>query len=106
LRGVSLRLGGNITFTHIMFEGHKIVSSNGVLSESFFSTALAMCALDQDVKNELQRLSPEPSKMLNRFGRAVAQALTRNDATALWSLSHAQKLCCAPSKPQAVREDG
>ena len=89
-----------------MFEGHKIVSSNGVLSESFFPTALAMCALGQDVKNELQRLFSEPSKMLNRFGRAVAQALTRNDATALWSLSHAKKLCCAPSKPQAVREDG
>jgi hypothetical protein len=50
-----------------------------------------MSTLDQDVKNELQRLFPEPSKMLNRFGRAVAQALTRNDATALWSLSHAKK---------------
>jgi hypothetical protein len=51
-----------------------------------------MSTLDQDVKNELQRLFPEPSKMLNRFGRAVAQALTRNDATALWSLSHTKKI--------------
>ena len=59
LDGVRLAEGATVTYHHIMFDGHKIVESDGVLTESFFPGATALGTLDDAVRDELVRLFPE-----------------------------------------------
>ncbi len=48
-----------ITYVHLVFEGHQIVFANGAASESFFPGPVAMKGLAQDARHELIRLFPE-----------------------------------------------
>ncbi|SMP17455.1 Hint domain-containing protein [Shimia sagamensis] len=50
---------GSITYFHLLFDDHQIVSGDGVLSESFFPGAEAMNAVDCGTQREMFALFPE-----------------------------------------------
>ena len=48
-----------ITYVHIMFDEHEVIYSEGAASESFYTGAVAMNALDQAARREIIELFPE-----------------------------------------------
>lgn len=82
LDGVRLIEGATVTYHHIMFDGHKIVEGNGVLSESFYPGAAALNALEQSARDEIVRLFPELATQ-DAPGRTAAPALRPFEAAAL-----------------------
>ncbi|TFL18198.1 peroxidase family protein [Jannaschia formosa] len=56
--GVSQREGGTVTYIHILFDRHEIVSAEGVLSESFHPGPVALSAMDRAARAELLELFP------------------------------------------------
>lgn len=57
--GVRRKLGGFVTYFHLLFEEHQIVMSNGTPSESFFPGENGLNALDSDTRAEVLALFPE-----------------------------------------------
>ncbi len=85
LDGVRIAEGATVTYHHIMFDSHKIVESDGVLTESFYPGPTAMNTLDQDAQEELLSLFPELAE-LSSFGPAAAYALKLFEAETLVSI--------------------
>ena len=84
LDGVRIAEGATVTYHHIMFDSHKIVESDGVLTESFYPGATALSTLDASVRDELLSLFPELSKQAD-FGPTAAYVLKPYEAQALAS---------------------
>ncbi|MGJ8615794.1 MAG: Hint domain-containing protein [Sulfitobacter sp.] len=59
MAGVTPRLGGTVTYVHILFDEHQIVASNGAYSESFFPGPVALGALQSDTRREVLDLFPD-----------------------------------------------
>lgn len=72
--GVHLQYGPFVDYIHFMCDGHEIVWSNGVLSESFVPTKNALNAMKASVRNELHALFPET---LKRFAAGSETPLPR-----------------------------
>ena len=51
-----------VTYVHIMFDRHQIVTVDGVESESFFPGAQALSDMDVETRQELIGLFPELSE--------------------------------------------
>jgi len=48
-----------VTYPHLMFDGHQILFANGAPSESFFPGHLALAALHQEARDEIFTLFPD-----------------------------------------------
>lgn len=53
------RVGGEVTYYHLMFDQHQILISDGALSESFYPGRQSLNAMDASVREELFNLFPE-----------------------------------------------
>lgn len=84
LEGVRIDEGVTVTYHHIMFDAHRIVESDGVLTESFFPGATALNTLDSAARDEVLSLFPELSGEAG-FGATAAYVLKPFEAEALAS---------------------
>lgn len=80
LPGVSLREGGTIAYTHLMFDHHQIISANGILSESFFLSPHSLAGVDAGQRAELLALFPSLQAGLSQFGGTAAMTLKSSEA--------------------------
>lgn len=81
--GISQRSGGLITYCHIMFERHQIVTSEGIQSESFYPGPQAMTALDEAARAEILTLFPELASDCPQYGPKAAPFLKSYEAACL-----------------------
>jgi hypothetical protein len=83
MKGVALRPQDSIDYTHLMFDQHQIIRSNGTLTESFFLTENSANAIDVEQKNELEALFPTLKDGIESFGPTEALVLKASEASAL-----------------------
>ena len=83
LWGIELAYGDTVRYTHIMFDRHQIVSSNGVLSESFFLSANSVKGVEAPQRRELLSLFSSLPVGMSSFGETAALTLKRHEATLL-----------------------
>lgn len=84
LRGVSVEPPGQgVTYVHIAFDAHQIVTANGAAAESLLPGPVAMGALDAEAQRELAAIftdlagmRPRPARMVPP-GRRVARLIER-----------------------------
>ncbi|WP_299842288.1 Hint domain-containing protein [uncultured Roseovarius sp.] len=81
LPGVSIREQDEIRYTHLMFDTHQIILSNGSLTESFFLSKNALAGVSSDQRQELLALFPSLDEGLDQFGDSAALTLKKSDAT-------------------------
>lgn len=94
LNGVELVTeGDDITYVHLMFDRHQVITANGTLSESFFVADESRRQVSSDQRRELEALFPElavtvasgffePARPFvnGRRARRMAQRIAQNDA--------------------------
>lgn len=83
LPGVNIQERDSITYTHLMFDTHQIIRSNGALTESFFLSAHSISGVTEDQRRELLQLFPSLDDALEEFGASAALTLRRSDAALL-----------------------
>ncbi len=83
MKGVALRPQADIDYTHLMFDQHQIIRSNGSLTESFFLTENSANAVDLEQKTELEALFPTLKNGIDNFGSTEALVLKANEASTL-----------------------
>lgn len=83
LPGVALRPQASITYTHLMFDRHQIIRSNGALSESFFLSQISVAGVARKQVTELLSLFPSLASGIAAFGATAARALKANEASVL-----------------------
>ena len=81
--GVAIREQEEIQYTHVMFDRHQIISSNGALTESFFLSENAMRGVSDAQRQEIMALFPSIQDGLRDFGDSAALTLKRIDAAVL-----------------------
>ncbi|MEW2915886.1 Hint domain-containing protein [Ruegeria sp. ANG10] len=57
--GISVRIGGEVEYFHLLFDDHQIVWANGVASESLLLGKAGTATLDEEDVSEIQTLFPE-----------------------------------------------
>lgn len=72
--------GGTVTYWHIMFDRHEIVTSEGIASESFHPAAAGLDALEQAVRDEVLELFPELQGNPAAYGPPARRTLTVGEA--------------------------
>lgn len=85
LPGIDLGPETEITYSHLMFDSHQIVRSNGVWTESFFLGKNAVGGLDDAARAELTAMFPSLPVALSSFGPTMARTLTTAEAALLHS---------------------
>ncbi|MEP1588261.1 MAG: Hint domain-containing protein [Tateyamaria sp.] len=80
LPGVAIAPRPAIEYTHVMFDRHHILRSNGMLSESFFLSENSVSSLDLDAHNELVSLFPFFQSAPTTFGKSAALSLKKYEA--------------------------
>ncbi|WP_170605886.1 Hint domain-containing protein [Ruegeria arenilitoris] len=60
-----------VHYVHLFFDRHQLVSTSGLISESFFPGAQALSSLDQDAARELFLLFPELQNHPAGYGQTV-----------------------------------
>ena len=83
LPGVAVVPQPSIRYVHIMFDVHQIVSSNGVLTESFFLSEQSLAASTRDQQKELVALFPSLGAGLAQFGGSAVRTLKKHEARVL-----------------------
>ena len=83
LPGVNIQDRESITYTHLMFDSHQIIRSNGALTESFFLSEHALSAVEDAQRKELLALFPSLDDALSQFGASAALTLRKSDAALL-----------------------
>ena len=85
MSGVSRRPQAQIRYTHMMFDRHQIVRSQGALTESFFFARTAVSGVDAVARAELLSLFPSLDMGINAFGNTAAPVLTAHEGAVLTS---------------------
>lgn len=70
----------DVTYVHFLLDGHQIVRSNGVLSESFFPTELSLTGLDRATCAELMGLFPDLARLRRAYPRTARPVLRKTEA--------------------------
>ena len=83
LPGVAIHERERIRYSHLMFDSHQIIRSNGALSESFFLSENALSGVTADQRRELLALFPSLDAGLESFGGSAALTLRKSDAALL-----------------------
>ncbi|MEM7237415.1 MAG: Hint domain-containing protein [Pseudomonadota bacterium] len=56
---VQRRMGGEVTYYHLLFDDHELVTSNGAVSESFHPSGTNISGMDREARDELLALFPQ-----------------------------------------------
>ncbi|MEM9437081.1 MAG: Hint domain-containing protein, partial [Pseudomonadota bacterium] len=70
-----------VTYIHIMFDRHEIITANGALTESFFAADQSLSALNDPARDELFSIFPELRS--SHAGPTARRALRAYEATLL-----------------------
>jgi hypothetical protein len=86
--GISRRIGGIVTYVHILFEEHQIVVANGSFSESFFPEPTALSSLEDATRQEVIGLFRELSlRIRSKLHHTARMCLNRREARVLQHLA-------------------
>ena len=77
--GVSRREGGVVTYCHILFDSHQLVSASGIWSESMYWGDMSRQAMNTDALTEIEVLFPD----LKEYGPMAARCLRGYEARCL-----------------------
>ena len=69
-----------VTYVHILLDGHQILRTHGVLTESFFPTPLSLTGLDCATRSELLRLFPDMPGLLHAYPQTARPVLRGSEA--------------------------
>ncbi|GAA3870687.1 Hint domain-containing protein [Celeribacter arenosi] len=58
-----------IAYHHILLSGHEIIFAEGIATESLFTGAMALAALDDAARAELEAIFPEHAQMIQSLNR-------------------------------------
>lgn len=83
LPGISLRPQTEVHYFHVMFDAHRILRSNGILTESFFLADQSLSGLDAGPRAELAALFPDLAAGYSSFGATAAPTLNAHEAAML-----------------------
>ncbi|MGL6209085.1 MAG: Hint domain-containing protein [Paracoccaceae bacterium] len=64
-----------VTYVHFLLDGHQIVRSDGVLTESFFPTALSLSGLDRAARDEVLGLFPDLASLTRAYAQTARPVL-------------------------------
>lgn len=84
----------SVSYFHMMFDTHQVVTSNGCDSESFYPGNVAMNRLDEAQREELFTLFPDLRSLPQSFGRTARMVLKDYEARLIrdrFSLEYEQK---------------
>ncbi|WP_166417378.1 Hint domain-containing protein [Cochlodiniinecator piscidefendens] len=85
--GITRRVGGMVTYIHILFDEHQVVLANGAYSESFFPGPVGLNSLAHETRQEVLELFPElRSNTPKGFEQTARMCLTQKEATVLQQL--------------------
>lgn len=68
----------DVIYVHFLLDGHQIVRSNGLMSESFHPSAEVINQMDARTRQELLWLFPDALDADGRFARTARQTVTEN----------------------------
>ncbi|WP_299148522.1 Hint domain-containing protein [uncultured Tateyamaria sp.] len=77
--GVYRKVGGRVTYCHILLDQHQVVQAHGVWSETLYPGAVAMGAVNDAARAEIERLFPD----IATYGPMVAPCLRGYEAKLL-----------------------
>ena len=77
------RTSEEVTYYHFMFDGHEIVYSNGVETESFHPAFGGFDALDADKRAEMLKLFPQLENDMDAFGPRARGTLRNHEVDVL-----------------------
>ncbi|MEM7440987.1 MAG: Hint domain-containing protein [Pseudomonadota bacterium] len=83
LPGVTIAPRDEIEYTHIMFDNHEIVLSDGVMTESFFLSEQSVAGLGSEARGELLALFPSLPVEMESWQAPVLPALKAGEAAVL-----------------------
>lgn len=82
--GIGLRQGGSVTYMHLLFERHEVLTADGIASESFFPGPEALGTLEAHARAEVHALFPELAAWTDGpVMSAARQCLHRHEAAVL-----------------------
>ena len=71
---------GPVTYVHVLLDGHQILQTHGVASESFFPSPLSMRGLDRPALEEVLRLFPDLAAMTKAYPQTARPVLRGYEA--------------------------
>jgi hypothetical protein len=71
---------GDVTYVHFLLDGHQIVRSGGLLTESFFPSALSLGGVDRAARAELAQIFPDLATLTRLYPRTARSVLRRHEA--------------------------
>ncbi len=71
LDGVARKEGGRVTYCHILFDNHQLVSASGIWSESLYLGEMSRLTMNHDALAEIEALFPR----LTEYGPMAAPCL-------------------------------
>ena len=74
-----------ITYFHILFDQHEVVTANGVACESYFPGPSTMSGFDANTQDEILRLFPNMGKDGRGYGHPARSLLSTYEARSLAS---------------------
>lgn len=77
--GVYRKTGGRVTYHHILLDAHNVVQSHGIWSETLYPGSVAMGAVGDEARAEIEELFPD----LNGYGPMCAPCLKGFEAQLL-----------------------
>jgi len=77
--GIYRKTGGMVTYCHILLGSHQLVQAHGLWSETLYPGAVAMSAVNDAARGEIQRLFPD----LSTYGPMAAPCLRGYEARLL-----------------------
>ncbi len=76
-----------VTYFHMLFDRHQIVTSEDILSESFFPGPTTLDCIESEVLEELLALFPELAKDSSSYGQTARMCLRQYEAAIVKSWS-------------------
>ncbi|WP_114964729.1 Hint domain-containing protein [Alkalilacustris brevis] len=72
-----------VTYYHLLFDQHEIITSDGMPTESFHPGKWGVGVMEESARQELLRLFPELEHGADRFGPAARTSLKKDEAALL-----------------------
>ena len=82
-RAVRVVEGGEVTYLHLLFDRHEVVTANGLDCESYFPGDCTMKGFDAEVQDEILRLMPKLREGIAGFGPLARAEVKAGEARLL-----------------------
>lgn len=74
---------GQISYHHLLFDDHQVLTSSGCASESFYPGQVGLDGFEDQTREEVLKLFPELRSLPNSYGRLARYAAKRHEAELL-----------------------